>query len=76
MRFGLFGGATARRLPDVAASAKGFFDLIETNVEAEALSYHSSFVTEHHITNFARRDNARARLEHPLLPPRPRLPPR
>jgi alkanesulfonate monooxygenase SsuD/methylene tetrahydromethanopterin reductase-like flavin-dependent oxidoreductase (luciferase family) len=52
MRFGLFGGATAPRLPDVAASAKGFFDFIETNVEAETLGYHSSFVTEHHFTNF------------------------
>ena len=52
MRFGLFGGATAPRLPDVAASAKGFFDFIETNVEAEALGYHSTFVTEHHFTNF------------------------
>jgi alkanesulfonate monooxygenase SsuD/methylene tetrahydromethanopterin reductase-like flavin-dependent oxidoreductase (luciferase family) len=51
MRFGLFGGAAAPRLPDVAASAKGFFDFIETNVEAEALGYHSSFVTEHHFTN-------------------------
>src|SRR3954462_1785318 len=52
MRFGLFGGATAPRLPDVAASAKGFFDFIETNVEAESLGYHSTFVTEHHFTNF------------------------
>jgi alkanesulfonate monooxygenase SsuD/methylene tetrahydromethanopterin reductase-like flavin-dependent oxidoreductase (luciferase family) len=52
MLFGLFGGATAPRLPDVAASARGFFDFIETNVEAEALGYHSSFVTEHHFTNF------------------------
>src|SRR5260221_6875944 len=51
MRFGLFGGAQAQRLPDVAASAKGLFDFIETNVEAEALGYHSSFVTEHHFTN-------------------------
>jgi len=51
MRFGLFGGAAAPRLPDVAASAKGFFEFIETNVEAEALGYHSSFVTEHHFTN-------------------------
>ena len=51
MRFGLFGGAAAPRLPDVATSAKGFFDFIETNVEAEALGYHSSFVTEHHFTN-------------------------
>jgi luciferase family oxidoreductase group 1 len=51
MRFGLFGGAAAPRLPDGAASAQGFFDFIETNVEAEALGFHSSFVTEHHFTN-------------------------
>lgn len=50
MRFGLFGGASAPRLPDAAASGKGFFDFVETNVEAEALGYHSSFVTEHHFT--------------------------
>ena len=50
MQFGLFGGAAAPRLPDAAASAAGFFDFIETNVEAEALGYHSSFVTEHHFT--------------------------
>ena len=50
MRFGLFGGAAAPRLPDAAASAEGFFDFIETNVEAEALGFHSSFVTEHHFT--------------------------
>ena len=50
MRFGLFGGAAAPRLPDVAASAQGFFDFVETNVEAEALGFHSSFVTEHHFT--------------------------
>ena len=50
MRFGLFGGAAAPRLPDVAASAAGFFDFVDTNVEAEALGYHSSFVTEHHFT--------------------------
>ena len=50
MRFGLFGGAAAPRLPDAAASAEGLFDFVETNVEAEALGYHSSFVTEHHFT--------------------------
>ena len=50
MRFGLFGGAAAPRLPDVAASGQGFFDFVETNVEAEALGFHSSFVTEHHFT--------------------------
>ena len=50
MRFGLFGGAAAPRLPDVTASAQGFFDFVETNVEAEALGFYSSFVTEHHFT--------------------------
>jgi alkanesulfonate monooxygenase SsuD/methylene tetrahydromethanopterin reductase-like flavin-dependent oxidoreductase (luciferase family) len=50
MLFGLFGGAAAPRSPDVAASARGFLDFIETNVEAEALGYHSTFVTEHHFT--------------------------
>ena len=50
MRFGLFGGAAAPRLPDVAASAKGFFEFIETNVEAEALGYYATFLTEHHFT--------------------------
>jgi alkanesulfonate monooxygenase SsuD/methylene tetrahydromethanopterin reductase-like flavin-dependent oxidoreductase (luciferase family) len=51
MRFGLFGGAAAPRLPDVAASAAGFFDFVETNVQAEALGFYSSFVTEHHFTD-------------------------
>src|SRR5947209_8076637 len=50
MRFGLFGGAAAPRAPDPASSAQGLFDFVETNVEAEALGYHSSFVTEHHFT--------------------------
>src|ERR1700730_7838829 len=50
MRFGLFGGAAAPRWPDVAASAQGYFDFVETDVEAEELGFHSSFVTEHHFT--------------------------
>src|SRR3954452_14953689 len=50
MRFGLFGGAAAPRLPEVAASGQGLFDFVETNVEAEALGFYSSFVTEHHFT--------------------------
>src|SRR5499425_3785332 len=50
MRFGLFGGAAAPRSPGVATSDKGFLDFVETNVEAEALGFHSSFVTEHHFT--------------------------
>ena len=50
MRFGLFGGASAPRLPDPASTAEGFLDFVATNVEAETLGYHSSFVTEHHFT--------------------------
>src|SRR5690242_21461768 len=50
MRFGLFGGAAVPRLPGASANAEGFFDFVETNVEAEALGFHSSFVTEHHFT--------------------------
>src|SRR6266536_2033280 len=50
MRFGLFGGASAPRLPDPASTAESFLDFIETNVEAEALGFYSSFVTEHHFT--------------------------
>ena len=50
MRFGLFGGASAPRVPDAASTAESFLDFVETNVEAEALGYHSSFVTEHHFT--------------------------
>jgi alkanesulfonate monooxygenase SsuD/methylene tetrahydromethanopterin reductase-like flavin-dependent oxidoreductase (luciferase family) len=50
MRFGLFGGAAAPRGTDVTESAKGFHDFVEAHVEAEALGFHSSFVTEHHFT--------------------------
>ena len=50
MRFGLFGGAASPRSPDTKVQAEGFLDFVETNVEAEALGYHSSFVTEHHFT--------------------------
>ena len=52
MRFGIFGSAQARRGgPDVDSGA-GFRDFVDTNVEAEALGYHSSFVVEHHFTGF------------------------
>jgi alkanesulfonate monooxygenase SsuD/methylene tetrahydromethanopterin reductase-like flavin-dependent oxidoreductase (luciferase family) len=52
MRFGLFGSAQAKRGgPDVDSGA-GFRDFIETNVEAEGLGYHSSFLVEHHFTGF------------------------
>jgi alkanesulfonate monooxygenase SsuD/methylene tetrahydromethanopterin reductase-like flavin-dependent oxidoreductase (luciferase family) len=50
MRFGLFGGAAARRGVPVAESARGYHEFVEYNVEAEALGYHGSFVTEHHFT--------------------------
>lgn len=50
MRFGLFGGATAPRSLDVSSRVNGFHDFIDANVEAEALGFHSSFVTEHHFT--------------------------
>lgn len=50
MRFGLFGGASARRGVPVADSARGYHDVVESHVEAEALGYCSSFMTEHHFT--------------------------
>jgi len=56
MRFGLFGSATARRPrgPEDAEfdSAEGFRDFIDTNIEAEALGFHSTFVVEHHFTGY------------------------
>jgi luciferase family oxidoreductase group 1 len=50
MRFGLFGGASARRGVPVVESARGYHDYVEYHVEAEALGFHGSFVTEHHFT--------------------------
>jgi luciferase family oxidoreductase group 1 len=50
MRFGLFGGASAWRGLPAAESAGGYHDVVDTHVEAEALGYHSSFMTEHHFT--------------------------
>src|SRR4051794_23604731 len=50
MRFGLFGGASARRGVKAAESAHGYHDFVEYHVEAEALGFHGSFVTEHHFT--------------------------
>jgi alkanesulfonate monooxygenase SsuD/methylene tetrahydromethanopterin reductase-like flavin-dependent oxidoreductase (luciferase family) len=52
MRFGLFGSAQAKRGgPDVDSGA-GFREFVETNIEAEALGYHSTFLVEHHFTGF------------------------
>jgi alkanesulfonate monooxygenase SsuD/methylene tetrahydromethanopterin reductase-like flavin-dependent oxidoreductase (luciferase family) len=48
MRFGLFGGAQARR-GDVDPS-RGFRDYVDTCVEAEALGFASSFLVEHHFS--------------------------
>ena len=50
MRFGLFGGASARRDAAVPESAHGYRDFIDYHVEAEALGFYGSFVTEHHFT--------------------------
>src|SRR3954447_24879006 len=50
MRFGLFGGASARRGVKASESARGYHDFVDYHVEAEALGFHASFVTEHHFT--------------------------
>jgi alkanesulfonate monooxygenase SsuD/methylene tetrahydromethanopterin reductase-like flavin-dependent oxidoreductase (luciferase family) len=47
MRFGLFGGAQARR--GDGDPARGFRDYVDTCVEAEALGFDSSFLVEHHF---------------------------
>src|SRR5690242_19598361 len=52
MRFGLFGSAQARRGGPDTDSSQGFRQFIETNVEAEALGFCSSFLVEHHFTGF------------------------
>jgi alkanesulfonate monooxygenase SsuD/methylene tetrahydromethanopterin reductase-like flavin-dependent oxidoreductase (luciferase family) len=51
MRFGLFGGASARRGLPAVESARGYHDVAEYHVEAEALGFHGSFMTEHHFTH-------------------------
>ena len=53
MRFGLFGGATAKTKdgPDVD-TAQSYYDFIEYVIEAEALGYHSTFTAEHHFTGY------------------------
>ena len=48
MRFGLFGGAQARR--GDGDPARGLRDYVETCVEAEALGFDSSFLVEHHFS--------------------------
>jgi alkanesulfonate monooxygenase SsuD/methylene tetrahydromethanopterin reductase-like flavin-dependent oxidoreductase (luciferase family) len=48
MRFGLFGGAQARR--GDGDPARGLRDYVDTCVEAEALGFDSSFLVEHHFS--------------------------
>ncbi len=48
MRFGLFGGAQARR--GDGDPARDLRDYVETCVEAEALGFDSSFLVEHHFS--------------------------
>ena len=52
MRFGLFGSAQAKRGGPDVDSGVGFREFVETNVEAEALGYTSTFLVEHHFTGF------------------------
>src|ERR1700761_7684617 len=49
MRFGLFGGAQARRRDGDAA--RGFRDYVDMCVEAEALGFASTFLVEHHFSD-------------------------
>ncbi len=50
MQFELFGGALAPRGLPADDAARGYHDFVLLNIEAEALGYRSSFVTEHHFT--------------------------
>jgi alkanesulfonate monooxygenase SsuD/methylene tetrahydromethanopterin reductase-like flavin-dependent oxidoreductase (luciferase family) len=50
MRFGLFGGVVVQRGDPADIRALRLAEYIETNVEAEALGYYATFLTEHHFT--------------------------
>jgi alkanesulfonate monooxygenase SsuD/methylene tetrahydromethanopterin reductase-like flavin-dependent oxidoreductase (luciferase family) len=50
MRFGLFGGVVVPRGDPADIRALRLAEYIETNVEAEALGYYATFLTEHHFT--------------------------
>src|SRR5882762_180478 len=52
MRFGLFCSAQANSNMLGPETGQGFRDYLDTNVEAEALGYHSSFSVEHHFTGW------------------------
>ncbi len=49
MKFGLFGGASAKRGGDTADSA-GYLKVLDMICEADRLGYHSVFMVEHHFT--------------------------
>ena len=49
MRFGLFGGAIAKR-GDESPDSQGYGRLIDLVQEADGLGYHSVFLVEHHFT--------------------------
>jgi alkanesulfonate monooxygenase SsuD/methylene tetrahydromethanopterin reductase-like flavin-dependent oxidoreductase (luciferase family) len=52
MRFGLFGAAQAGSPRPGAPMGQGFHDVIDLNVEAEALGYHGTFLVEHHFSGW------------------------
>ena len=49
MRFGLFGGAVAKR-GDETADSQGYRKFVDLVVEAESLGFHSIFLVEHHFS--------------------------
>ncbi len=51
MRFGLFGSAQAPRGAS-GDPGRGFREYVETNVEADRLGFHSTFLVEHHFSGF------------------------
>lgn len=52
MKFGLFGGATARGSDIVTDSGQDYRRYIDYICEAEKLGFHSVFMVEHHFTGF------------------------
>ena len=49
MKFGIFGGAAAKR-GEESLDSQGYGTLIDTVLEAEDLGYHSVFLVEHHFS--------------------------
>jgi len=52
MKFGLFGGATARGSDSASDSSQDYRRYVDYICEAEALGFHSVFMVEHHFTGF------------------------